>query len=192
MVLQSQQTTHWEIEGFADDLPSDTNLLRLAQLGSSVVSPVAALATRSSPFMAIIAVGKPQVRAAIDQALRGTQARFPNLIHPDATLGVPLRLSDGVVIAAGARLSTNISLGRHVQIDQNATVGHDTQIGDFARLNPQACVSGSVSIGEQAFIGANAVILPGVRVGAGAVVGASACVVSDVEAGAVVKGVPAR
>jgi acetyltransferase-like isoleucine patch superfamily enzyme len=90
------------------------------------------------------------------------------------------------------RLTTNVSLGRHVHVNQGVTIGHDTVVGDYATLNPAAALSGNCVIEDEVLVGAQSCVLQGLTVGHGAVVGAAACVVRDVPAGLTVKGVPAR
>jgi len=182
----------WTVEGFVDDNPSVEDRARVADLGSRVLGPVQDLASRQRPFAAVIAVGSPVARASICSVLENGPVAFPALVHPDATVGAAVRLASGVVVAPGARLSTNISFGRHVHVDQNVTVGHDATLGDFSRLNPQACVSGSVRVGVGAILGANATILQGLIVADRALVGAGSVVTRDVAPGTTVKGVPAR
>jgi len=178
--------------GFVDDAPSAADLIRVDVLGSEVVGSVDDLLARTEPFGAVLAIGSPTVRESIACRLSHSPVTFPVLVHPNATIGCDVRLSEGVVIAAGSRLSTNIQVGRHVHIDQNAVVGHDCNLGDYSRLNPQACVSGAVTIGRGTLVGANATVLPGLDVGDGAVIGAGAVAVRDVVSTTVVKGVPAR
>lgn len=182
----------WTVEGFIDDGPSLHDQKAVAALGSVILGTVADLASRAEPRHAVVAIGSPAARRHITDKLAGTYVSYLSLVHPDATVGADVTLGPGTVVAAGARLSTAISVGRHVHIDQNATVGHDTLVGDFVRLNPQACISGSVVIDDSALIGASATVLQGLRVGASAIVGAGAVVVRDVEPGHTVKGIPAR
>ena len=39
------------------------------------------------------------------------------LVHPEATVGGDVRLAEGVILAAGAQVTTNVSLGRHSQLN---------------------------------------------------------------------------
>ncbi|MBK5283682.1 MAG: acetyltransferase [Nitrospiraceae bacterium] len=179
------------IAGFIDDDPSPADLYSLEALGSKIVGSIHDLARRTEAYSAVA------VRSAVDREmiaglLANSPVTYPVLVHPQATIGCDVHLSEGVVIAPGGRLSTNIQVGRHVQIDQNAAIGHDCDLGDFSRLNPQACVSGAVTIGRRAMIGANAIVLQGLKVGDDARVGAGAVVTNSVDPDTTVMGVPAR
>jgi sugar O-acyltransferase (sialic acid O-acetyltransferase NeuD family) len=181
-----------QIAGFIDDNPCVADLKNLKALGSQIVGSINDLARRTEPFDAVLAVGSAADREHIENILSHSPVTYPVLVHPQATIGCDVHLSEGVVVAAGSRLSTNIQVGRHVQIDQNAAIGHDCELGDFSRLNPQACVSGAVVIGRRAMIGANAIVLQGLKVGDDARVGAGAVVTHSVDPDTTVMGVPAR
>jgi acetyltransferase-like isoleucine patch superfamily enzyme len=101
------------------------------------------------------------------------------------------------VICAGTILTTNITLGDHVQINLDCTIGHDVELEEYATLAPGVHVSGCVRIGSGAYVGTGAVIINGdqeqpLTIGTGAVIGAGACVTRSVEPGTTVVGVPAK
>jgi len=176
----------WKVVGFVDDRPGAANLSRLR---APYLGTTAWLAGAPPDTVAVLGIGDPLVRAALAPRIRRAA---PPLVHPDATVGADTVLGEGVVVFAGARVTTAVTLGRHVHLNQNATVGHDSVLDDFVSVHPLAAVSGGVHLAEGVLVGAAAVVLQGLTVGAGAVVGAGACVTRDVPPGAVVKGVPAR
>lgn len=177
---------------FIDDAPSALNLDKVEALGSRVAGGVESLVARTEPFATVVAIGSNAAREAVVARLESSPVSYPILVHPDTTIGRNVEFAEGAVIAAGARLSTAIRIGRHVHVDQNAAIGHDVVLRDFCRLNPQSCVSGTVTIGERTRIGAAATVLQDLEVGPDATVGAGAVVVRNVSSGATVKGVPAR
>lgn len=143
------------------------------------------------------AIGTPVAREAVMDraAARGFQTE--TFIHPDVRMSQWIEIGEGTIICAGNILTTNIELGRHVQINLDCTVGHDVKMGDFVTLAPGVHVSGWVHFGKRVYVGTGAVIVNGTRdapvvVGDDAVIGAGACVTRSVESGATVVGVPAK
>jgi sugar O-acyltransferase (sialic acid O-acetyltransferase NeuD family) len=192
MCIAQQSADGPTVLGFVDDDPADENVERAEAMGLRVLgkSDYVRELPAGTGFVIGIADGAVRERLAADAELQGL---IPlTLQHPSATVGPACRLGPGTVLWAGARLTTNVVLGRQVHVNQNVTIGHDTLAEDFATINPSAAVSGSVRLGRRCLIGAGSVVLQGRSVGDDAVVGASACVTRDVEAGTVVKGVPAR
>jgi sugar O-acyltransferase (sialic acid O-acetyltransferase NeuD family) len=181
----------WDLLGFLDDRPDPVNLDRVARLDVPFLGSPHWLRDAPPGTSYVLGVGSPALRAALDGRIRdyGPAAR---LVHPAATVGPDTSIGEGVVVFAGVRVTTNITLGRHVHLNQNVTVGHDCVISDFVSVNPLAAVSGECRLEAGVLIGTNASVLQRLTVGSDATVGAGACVVRDVPAGAVVMGIPAR
>lgn len=119
------------------------------------------------------------------------------VIHPRVERSEWIEIGEGTVICAGSILTTNITLGRHVQINLDCTIGHDVVMGDYTTLAPGVHVSGWVHFGPRAYVGTGAVIVNGTHdtpivIGDDAVIGAGACVTKSVPPGVTVVGVPAR
>ncbi len=147
-----------------------------------------------------IGIGDNTLREAVASRF-GERLRFANLVHPAATLGCGqterMRRSRGIVVAAGARISSNVDIGDFVVVGANAVLSHDCVIDAFAMVAPGATVLGNVVAGARSWIGAGATIVQGSsilarRIGAGAVIGAGAAVTEDCEPDGVYVGVPAR
>ena len=84
----------------------------------------------------VIGIGDPATREDLDEkmALAGFVPAI--LVHPGASLGSDVRLAEGVVLAAGAQVTTNVSLERHSQLNVGAVVSHDCEVGEFVTFSP--------------------------------------------------------
>jgi sugar O-acyltransferase (sialic acid O-acetyltransferase NeuD family) len=155
-----------------------------------VLGGVDALQTTVAAY--VIGIGTSETRRDLDAQVSGFGREAAVLAHPSSSCGSDLRLAPGVILAAGARVTTNVTLGRHTHLNVNAVVSHDCQVADYVTLSPGVLVNGTVTLGEGVFLGTGAVVLPGRTVGAWARIGAGAVVTEDVASGQTVVGVPAR
>lgn len=143
------------------------------------------------------AIGSPvkSERAVREIISKGFQ--FETIIHPNVEMSEFVRIGEGTVICAGNIITTNITIGEHVQLNLDCTIGHDAILGDFTSLAPGVHISGCVHIGKRVYIGTGAVIINGTAdnplvVNDDVVIGAGACVTKSIEAGRTVVGVPAK
>ncbi|MBN1946984.1 MAG: acetyltransferase [Bradymonadales bacterium] len=142
-------------------------------------------------------VGSPATRKLLVEKAASLGFEFATVVHPRAEISRWIELGSGTVICAGCILTTNIRLGRHVQINLDCTIGHDVIMGDYTTLAPGVHVSGWVHMGKRVYVGTGAVFLHGTQdrplvIGDDTVVGAGAVVTRPVPPQVTVVGVPAR
>ena len=191
-VNESARNRVWNLHGIIDDNPNSTNLDLLARRGLRHLGTLDTFVNQPPRPSYAIGIGNPAIRYRIATTLDAAGFTPATLIHPDATIGSQVHIGLGSVICAGARLTTNITLGRHVHVNLNATIGHDTTVGDFVSINPLASISGDCEIAREVTLGVGSSIINGLTVGQRAVVGGGACVIRPVAPGSTVVGVPAK
>jgi len=182
----------WDLLGYLDDRPDQTNVHLVESRGSKVLGDTRWMLSDPRDVRFVIGIGTGEVRRTIDERLCAAGFTAATLVHPTATFGHDVRLGQGSVICAGVRATTHISLGRHVHLNLNTTVGHDCTLEDYVTVNPLVAISGCVSVGTESMLGTHSAILQNLALGERCVVGAGSCVVKDVPSDVVVKGVPAR
>src|SRR5262245_8214952 len=155
-------------------------------------------AVRHLPEALVVAgVGSPVVRERVMARATGVGFTPGTLIHPRTERSKWVTVGAGSVICAGNILTTNITLGAHVQINLDCTIGHDVVMEDFVTLAPGVHVSGWVRLERGVYVGTGANIINGTErqpltIGAGTVIGAGACVARSIPPGVTAVGVPAR
>ncbi len=143
------------------------------------------------------AIGNPKTRQTVMEKVINAGFSTPTIIHPNVEYSEWVDIDPGAVICAGNILTTNIKLGKQIQINLDCTIGHDVIMGDYTTLAPGVHVSGWVHFGKRVYVGTGAVIINGVEgkplvIEDDAVVGAGACVTKSVASGVTVVGIPAK
>lgn len=178
----------YEFLGFLDDTGGEAEVL--GRLEASVLGGIDHLASLNAEYL--IGIGSPEARRHIDGRATSWGREAAVAVHPRAAVGSDVSIGPGCVIAAGARVTTNVRMGRHTHLNMNCTVAHDCRIGDYVIVGPGANVSGRVVLGDDVMIGAGAVVRERVTIGRGTVIGAGAVVVGDIPEFVTAVGVPAR
>ena len=185
--INAEEPTY-EILGVLDDGPVRVDLLE--RIGTTHIGDTVRLVDLQADY--VIAIGAAAPRRPDRCACHRRRHTSTSLLDPAATIGRDVIINDGVIVAAGARLTTHIVVGRHSHINLNSTIGHDAVIGDFVTVFGGVHVGGGAIIDDGATLESGSVILPNVRIGADATVGAGAVVVRDVAPGSTVVGTAAR
>ena len=75
----------------------------------------------------VIGVGNTAARHKIVASVQQRcNVNFLKLVHPRAWIGHRIAIGEGAIICADARLTTDITIGRHVIVNVGATVCHDS------------------------------------------------------------------
>lgn len=148
-------------------------------------------------LLVISGIGIPKIREVTMQKATLSGFRFTTLVHSRVEMSKWINIGEGTVICAGSILTTNIQLGKHVQINLDCTIGHDVVMDDYATLAPGVHISGFVRLGKRVYVGTGAVIINGSKdfpivIGDDASIGAGTCVTKSIPSGETWAGVPAR
>lgn len=171
------------VAGFLDDTRAGDQIRGL---------PVGEMTGAPAGSLYLVGIASPDARRRLSALLDAAGLSAAALIHPRSVIAPETTWQPGLLVMAGAHVSSSVTIGAHCQVHYNATVGHDSVLEDFVSVYPGANVSGSVLLEAGATVGSGAIVLQGRTVGRDAFVGAGAVVTRDVPAGAVVVGSPAR
>jgi len=189
----SSQSVTYEIVCFIDD-----NQLLHGKVVNEI--PVIGIdeAGKNFPGCGVVGgVGDPKLRQRLMEKAFAVGFESEVIIHPRVERSKWIEIGEGTVICAGNILTTNISLGRQVQINLDCTIGHDVIMSDYTTLAPGVHVSGYVHFGQRVYVGTGATIINGTQeqpivIGDDSIIGAGACVTKSVPPGLTVVGVPAK
>lgn len=182
----------YQVAGVFDDGPSQQNIHRLNARNIPYLGTIDDWIASGVSQRYVLAIGAPSIRRRLVEKLDRLGARALTVVHPSAVLGSRAALGEGVVVCAGALISTNVHVGRHSHINPGAIIGHDAILGDFVSINPGATVSGEVHICQGTLVGAASTILQGLSIGPRVTIGAGAVLTRSAPADVVVKGIPGR
>jgi sugar O-acyltransferase (sialic acid O-acetyltransferase NeuD family) len=179
--------------GFIDDDPEKIGAI---QNNIPIMSITEAKHLYPNAFV-VSGIGDPIIRTHLMDKAADAGFNFISLIHPKTQLSNWVEIGDGTVVCEGSIFTTNIKLGKFVQINLNCTIGHDVIMGDYTTLAPGVHVSGWVHLGKRVYVGTGVNLINGtevnpITIGNDAVIGAGACVIKSIPDGETWAGVPAK
>lgn len=140
----------------------------------------------------LLAIGIPEVRRRVAEAMLARGARFLTLVHPTAVVAPSAAVGQGSILCPYAIASDATRLGRFTLMNYHSSLGHDASTGDFAVLSPYASLGGGAAIADEAFLGLHASVGPGKSIGPRSKVSANSAALVDVPPNSLVYGLPGR
>ena len=140
----------------------------------------------------LLAIGIPETRRRVAEALKARGATFLTLVHPTAVVAPTAGIGRGAILCPYSILSDAARVGECVLMNYHSSLGHDASAGDYAVLSPYAALGGHAHVAEDVFLGMHASVGPGKRIGARSKVSANSCALADAPADSIVYGTPGR
>lgn len=189
----NKKTLEYELVGFIDD----DEKLQGKILNGWPVYGLDQVRAKFPGISVVSGIGHPRPRRATMEKAMAIGLQATTVIHPNVEYSRWVHIGSGTIICPGCLLTTNIVLGKQVQINMDCTIGHDVELEDYVTLAPGVHISGYVKIRPLAYIGTGAVIINGTEdtpiiIGEEAIIGAGACVINSVPPGLTVVGLPAK
>lgn len=140
----------------------------------------------------IIALGEPKYKELLYDKVSSVGYSFTNVIHPKAIINVSAELGRGLIIKAGAIISSDAIVKDNVSVEEYAVVGHDTVVECHAQISAFVVIAGHCHIGKKAYIGLSVPIKEGTKIGNNVIIGMGSVVVRDIPDDMIAMGNPAR
>lgn len=188
LALIRSMPERYQVMGFYDDMvPKSETIMGLPVLGS--IKNI-----NNHPVHTVIAIGNPHVKEKVASLITNPQVKFLTIIHPSVILGdrSSVKIGEGSILAAGANLTVDIAIGKHVLINLNSTIGHNVHIGNFTSVMPGVNLAGDVHLGTGVLLGSGSNVINKVTIGDGAKIGSGSVVIHDISARVTAVGVPAN
>lgn len=145
----------------------------------------------------LIAIANSQVREKIALRLEEDAIALWTVQADNVVLMDEVEIAAGAALSSFVSITSNIKIGKCFHANLYSYVEHDCVIGDYVTFAPGVKCNGNIHIEDHAYIGTGAVIKQGTPdkplvIGKGAVVGMGAVVTKSVPPGVTVIGNPAR
>ena len=184
---------NFEIIGLLDDFRNIGETIAGYQVLGGLKNFIELYESYSHPSI-VIAIGDNYSRRQVCEKLieKSPNIFFPNLIHPSAIIGKDVKISQGVIIMAGAVVQCNSVLWDFSFINTNASVDHDLDLGKFSSIGPGCTLGGNCKIGEGSVISIGATLIEKIVVGNNSIIGASTLLNDNCPDNTIMYGIPGK
>ena len=171
---------------FLDDNPKSEFCMQFPVVGNSRYEGIS---TEDEVF---IAIGNPQIREKLMGQYEAAGFNLATLIHPDAVIGMNVKIGRGTVVMAGAVINPGTEVGNGVIINTCSSVDLDCEVSDYVHVAVGSHLCGTVTVGHGTWIGAGVTVSNNVYICPDCVIGAGAVVVHDILENGTYIGIPAK
>ena len=137
-----------------------------------------------------VAIGDNRIRKKCSLEAQKEGKKPVTIFHPDASISVTSKISEGCFVAAKAVIAAESEIGKDCIINHGAVIDHDCKVAAYTHIAPNVTLGGGVIVGEECLVGAGATILPKIKIGNQVVIGAGAVITCDVLDNQIMVGVP--
>lgn len=180
-------TPRFNVLGYIDDAVQAGSIIN----GIPILGNSSALEKIKDEVGIILGMAAPEIRKNLHLKYRENY-KFPNIIHPTATVSTFSELGDAVLIQANCMIAANAKIGNGVMMNAHSGVGHDAHVEDYCSIMSYCDLAGNVFLGEMSFVGTGAKVIPSTVVAAGSYLCAGAVVFKDVVVKSKLLGNPAK
>jgi acetyltransferase-like isoleucine patch superfamily enzyme len=115
----------------------------------------------------ILAIGPDNLEERWKVFLWGIEKgfRFPNLIHPAASLDISATVGKGNIILANATIDYEVAIGDANYMDIGSLISHNNKIGNNNFFTTGCATAGHVKFGSHNFVGMHSTFTDSVEVG---------------------------
>jgi sugar O-acyltransferase (sialic acid O-acetyltransferase NeuD family) len=192
IVLLIEQIGGWNILGLIDD---DLKKKGQKVKGYEVLGPTKEFFENQDDIHIVFSIGDGKIIEEKVQWLKSLSKnfKFPNLIHPSASLNEnEVKLGEGNIVNTNVVFTTEIEIGSFNYFNRCCSISHDVFIGDYCFIHAGVHLSGESKVGNRVWFGVNSTIVQVLTVGDDAMIGAGAVILKNVEPKAVMVGNPAK
>ena len=142
-------------------------------------------------YEVVVSIGDSEIRKKIVESFP-KNTKFTTIIHPSVIMSKWVEIGEGSIIAAGTKLTCNIKIGKHAQLNLQTSIGHDFKASNYFTTAQGVNISGNCTFGECTYLGANAAIREKITICDNVIIGMGGIVVKNISESGVYVGNPVK